>query len=97
MALEAEYREKIVGIISTLQPRAKIYLYGSRAKEAEVKGSDVDLAIDTGEKLKPRNMLEIHDVLENTHIPYSCDVVDLQNISESFKNAILKDAVLWKE
>jgi len=68
----------------------KLYLFGSRAKGRARKYSDIDLAVDSAELTdKIKSDLEIY--FEDSTIPYEIDIVDLNNISEKFKNIISDD------
>ena len=96
MALEKEYKDKIIELLTALFPKAKIYLYGSRARDTESTRSDIDIAIDAGEKLKSRYIGEAQDVLEATIIPYQFDVIDLNRVPQRLREEVLKEGVLWK-
>ena len=72
---------------------AKFYIFGSRARGKYREYSDVDIAIDCpnlDEKTKSKLELEF----ENSTFPYEVDIVDINNIKESFKKLILDDLVL---
>lgn len=70
----------------------KLYLFGSRAKGRARKYSDIDLAVDSPELTdKIKSDLEIY--FTDSTIPYEIDIVDLNNISEKFKNIISDDLV----
>ena len=74
-------------------PEAKFYIFGSRAKGKYREYSDVDIAIDSLDltaSLKSKLELEF----ENSTFPYKVDIVDLNNIKDSFKNLIQDDLVL---
>ena len=90
--LKPEVRKKIITFLQYLFPGAKIYLYGSRAKQTFHDRSDIDLAIDAG---KAVFLGEARDVMEALAIPYKIDLVDLHVISAEFKNEIMKTAVEW--
>ena len=95
--IDERNKQKIVGLIGVLLPNAKIYLFGSRARGDHSERSDIDLALDTGEKIERSLVGEIRDVLEATNIINSMDVVDLNGaISPMMREAILKERVLWK-
>lgn len=96
MALDPKYKEKIVGLISALYPDSKIYLFGSFAKGTDERLSDIDIAIDIGERLKPGKLLEIQGVLEGIHIPHHIDVVDFHRIPDVLREAIVRERVVWK-
>ena len=88
-------KQKIIGLLLTLFPTAKIYLYGSRARGTQREFSDIDLAIDAGKSDKPLRLGEVRSILEATNIPYKIDLVDLNFASPALKNAILQEGVLW--
>ncbi len=91
--IDADIKAKIIGILHTLFPGAKIYLYGSRARGTNREYSDIDLAIDTG---KPQiNIGEARAIFEASHIPYKIDIVDLQSASPKLREMILKDGKIW--
>ena len=74
-------------------PDAKFYIFGSRARGKFREYSDVDIAIDCQDlttTIKSRLELEF----ENSTFPYEVDIVDLNNIKESFRNLIQDDLVL---
>ena len=74
-------------------PNAKFYIFGSRAKGKFREYSDVDIAIDCPNlETSIKTKLEIE--FENSTFPYEVDIVDLNNIKESFKNLIHDDLVL---
>ena len=74
-------------------PNAKFYIFGSRARGKYREYSDVDIAIDSLDLTSEiKSKLEIE--FENSTFPYEVDIVDLNNIKESFKNLIKDDLVL---
>lgn len=94
MDIEARHLEIIKNILKELIPTAKVYVFGSRAKDSAKKYSDLDLAIDLNQgKLDLSIMAKLCSVFEQTTIPYKIDIVDLNNISSEFKNNIEPDFV----
>ena len=74
-------------------PDAKFYIFGSRAKGKYREYSDVDIAIDSPNLTSAiKSKLELE--FENSTFPYEVDIVDLNNIKESFKKLIQDDLVL---
>ena len=96
MMLEEEYKKKIVGILSVLFPDATIYLFGSRARGTARERSDIDIAIDAKDKLRPARISEARDMLAESNIPYTIEIVDLHSVSESMRDNILKEGIIWK-
>ena len=73
-----------------------IYLFGSWARGTQHHGSDVDIAIDFKGKNDPLKIAEIREILEESTIPYSVDVVDMHNASEGILQEIKKEGIRWK-
>ena len=74
-------------------PDAKFYIFGSRAKGKYREYSDVDIAIDCPD-LTSNIKSKIEFEFENSTFPYEVDIVDLNNIKETFKVLIQDDLVL---
>ena len=74
-------------------PEAKFYIFGSRAIGKYREYSDVDIAIDSSD-LTPTMKSKLEIEFENSTFPYEVDIVDLNNIKESFINLIQDDLVL---
>ncbi|MCK5632566.1 nucleotidyltransferase domain-containing protein [bacterium] len=95
--IDEKTKNKIIRLILALFPTAKIYLFGSRATKTHSMWSDIDIAIDTGEKIPFVLVGEVIDVLKGTDIPYMIDVVDFHDISDVMKQSILKEGIIWKK
>lgn len=96
--IDAIIRRKIVGTIKAFIPDAKIYLFGSRARGDFRDRSDIDIALDTGKKLKRGDVGEVRDVLNASNISYKIEVLDINGaLEQEMRDNILKDWVLWKD
>lgn len=93
--VEPRHLKLIMGILKKHLPLgAKVYAFGSRAKNCAKQYSDLDLAIDiNGDKLDFSTESKLKSDFENSLIPYTLDVVDLNSISESFRNNIKNDLI----
>ncbi|MFM7458606.1 MAG: restriction endonuclease subunit S [bacterium] len=81
-----------------LEEGAYIFAFGSRANWTAKQSSDLDLAIDGfGVKLDKKIKSNLEDAFEESDLPYKVDVVDLNSVSESFREAIQDQLVrvLW--
>ena len=94
--LNPRYKEAIIKALEYHFPRAKIILFGSRARGSNQSGADIDIAIDTGSQLKLRDMSRARTTLENLFIPLEVDLVDLHGISDELKQVIQNEGLLWK-
>lgn len=86
--LEEKYISFIKEVIFKYLQECKIYLFGSRAKGKARKYSDIDIALNS-KYLDEIILLKIKNEFENSTLPYEVDVLDLNNISESFKKHII--------
>lgn len=90
--LETKYLDFIKQTVSEYLQEYKLYIFGSRAKGKAKKYSDIDIAIDSPElTTKIKSKLEF--IFENSTMPYEVDIVDLNNITYSFKNLIKDDLI----
>jgi len=97
MNIEQEYKDKIIAVVSALIPEAKIYLFGSRATGKHAEMSDIDIALDVGQKIEPHWRIgEIRDTLQGLFIPYKIDVVDVYRIPDSMREILLEEKIVWK-
>jgi predicted nucleotidyltransferase len=75
--------------------RARLYLFGSRARGDARRASDVDIAILPDAPLEPGTLARIRDALEESTIPYEVEVIDLSSVDESFRRKVLAEAIAW--
>ncbi len=97
MMTQQEVRQTIVGTIRRYLPvgRVKIYLFGSRAEGRPTPASDFDIALDAGTRIDGATLSHIRQDLEDSHIPYRVDVVDVARMSGDFRSIALPRAVPW--
>jgi len=94
--IDKEVKDKIIALISALVPEAKIYLFGSRARGKHSQWSDIDLALDSGEKISSSVIGEVLSVLAGTDIINKIEVVDVYSVSDDMRESILEERVIWK-
>ena len=75
----------------------KVVLFGSRARGDFVSTSDVDVGIIIGEGVDRKKLILLREYIEELNIPYKVEIVDFSNVSEDFKQMVLKEAVVWKD
>lgn len=91
-----EQKDTIIKLLTVLFPNAKIYLFGSRARGTHKAWSDIDLAIDDNREISHYDLAQAKSVIEGLTMPYTVDIVDINNIPEELKNIILKEGIIWK-
>ena len=90
-------KDKIIKIIEIFFPNAKIYLFGSRAREDHNERSDIDIAIDAGSPISLTEKGQILSMIDALNIPQKTDIVDFQRAPQALKDNILKEGILWKK
>ena len=75
--------------------RARLYLFGSRARGDAARTSDIDIAIWPEAPLEPGTLARIRDALEDSTIPYAVEVIDLSSVDERFRRRVLAEAIAW--
>lgn len=90
-----EIKHKIIYVIKAVIPDAKVFLYGSQARNDAKSKSDIDIAIQSKNKISRFDIGEIKDMLDASNILNSIDIVDLDSVDEEFKNEISKEMIEW--
>ena len=75
----------------------KVWVFGSRAKWTTKESSDLDLAVEGAGKLDDKAMVRLEVALEESDLPYTVDVVDLNAVSPEFREIVegQKVALFW--
>jgi len=92
-----QVRAEIVAAIRRYIPssRLQIRLYGSRAAGTFTPVSDFDVALDMGSRIDGSILERIRGDLEDSHIPYRVDIVDLASTTPAFRTLAMADAIPW--
>jgi predicted nucleotidyltransferase len=67
------------------------YVYGSRARGDQKRLSDLDLA--TYDEISWQDKVKLEEAFEESDLPYTVDLIDLNKISRGFFDSIKKDLV----
>ncbi len=85
--------QTVVNIIHNyLTPEYKPVLFGSFARGDALNTSDIDIGIIGKEKVRWDIMVKIKQEIENIPTLRSIDIVDLNTVSDKFKNKALAEA-----
>ena len=82
------YKKNLLQIIKDELPGCRVYIFGSRARGDYKQGSDIDLALDLGVKIDSNKIYAIKDRIEESTIPLHVDLVDINAVSEKFREKI---------
>ena len=66
----------------------QVWVFGSRARHAATRASDLDLALEGKSRLDNATMAKLEYSLEMSALPYEVDVVDLNDASDGFRDII---------
>jgi predicted nucleotidyltransferase len=75
--------------------RARVYLFGSWVRGQAGRTSDIDVAVLPLEPLPAGLLSEIREALEESHVIYPVDLVDLSESTPQFRERVLREGVLW--
>jgi|SRR5579872_3075052 len=78
-----------------LLSNTKVFIFGSRVTKAKKKFSDLDLAMDANEILPISILSSLEHDFSESDLPYKVDIVDLNNMSESFRKKIQMEMILF--
>ena len=90
-----EVRRIVLDVLS--EKDVKVYLCGSWARGEATRLSDIDVAIDPHVTLPRGTLARLRERLEESHVPYHVDVVDLTRTSPEFRQRVLTEGVLWSD
>jgi len=91
----AEVRRIVVDVIGS--ENATIYLFGSWARGDATRTSDIDIAIEPLAELPRGALARLRESLEESHIPYHVDVVDLRKTAPEFRRRVLTEGIPWND
>ncbi len=78
--------------------RARVFLFGSRARGDHRPASDIDLALLPQDPLPRGLVAEIREALEESPVPFFVDLVDLVDLSEASPGLcerVLREGIEW--
>jgi predicted nucleotidyltransferase len=77
--------------------RFQLFLFGSQSTKRAGRTSDIDVGILPMDPL-PRGLLsEIREELEESHIPYPVDLVDLSRSNPEFLQQVREEGEIWSD
>lgn len=94
MRLKQEIIDFLKHEVSTIDPNAKVYLFGSRTDDTK-KGGDIDILILSNQKIKPEKITKLRIKFFDTFGEQKLDIVNFTfDENSAFKKLILLDAIL---
>ena len=96
--IRPDHLEIVQDILHACLPAGfKVWVFGSRANWTTKDSSDLDLAVEGAGALDFRAMVRLEVALEESDLPYTVDVVDLNAVSPEFREIVegQKVALFW--
>ena len=85
-------------ILSRLKDyKFSLFLFGSQSTERAGRASDIDVGILPMAPLPKGLLSEIREELEESHIPYPVDLVDLSRSNLEFLQHVKQEGVIWSD
>jgi hypothetical protein len=75
----------------------RVYLFGSHARGTAHRASDIDVAILPLEPIPPWLLSVLRGALEESHVPYRVDLVDLSMTDPAFRARVIHEGIVWNE
>jgi predicted nucleotidyltransferase len=91
-----QMRDLVLRVTSALD--CTIFLFGSRARGANRRSSDIDIGfsgLSEAEFIKMRDQLLSE--LEESVIPHHVDLVNIDTVPGTFRTLAMKEVVVWKQ
>jgi len=77
--------------------RTRVYLFGSRARGRAGRTSDIDIGILPLEPVPLEVWSRLREALEDSHVLYPVDLVDLSRVPAEFRQRVEGEAIAWGE
>jgi len=101
--MEQEISDEYLSALKTLvlkhmkSHKAKVFLFGSRAKGTAGRFSDFDIGILPIDTIPHTVFADLRERIEESSIPYQVDVVDLSQTDDAFKEKVMSEGILWTD
>ena len=93
--IRPDHLEIVQGILREYLPEGvKVWVFGSRANWTTKDSSDLDLALEGENALSHKLLGVLKDAFDDSTLPYTVDVVDLNRIRGSFRQIVESQRVL---
>ena len=92
--ISAGHLDTVRSVLRTHLPHGvEVWVFGSRARGAAKRSSDLDLAFEGPVKLDREILAAIENAFEDSDLPYTVDLVDLKAIGGVFEQVVLAQRV----
>ena len=95
--ITADEYNTIKQVLNNYLRDCNVYVFGSRAKNTARINSDLDLALESisGAKIASTIIIDLKEAFNNSNLPYGVDIIDLNNISNTFRTLINQEKKIF--
>ena len=87
--IRPDHLEIVQGILREHLPGGvNVWVFGSRADWTTKDSSDLDLALEGKTKINHKVLGALADAFEDSNLPYTVDIVDINRVSDKFKGIV---------
>ena len=88
------HRKIICDILNEHLPSSvNVWVFGSRADWTTKNSSDLDLALEGESKMDYKIIRALEDAFEDSDLPYTVDIIDMNTINSKFKQIVSKQMI----
>ncbi len=92
--ITSEQKKTVLSILKKYFPKAKLFVFGSRATNRSLKPfSDLDIAVDDLKVISTDDIANANENFSSSDLPFKVDIIDLNSISTEFKKNIEPDLI----
>jgi predicted nucleotidyltransferase len=95
--IEPRHENTVLDILRQfLTPQITVWVFGSRAKHNAKPYSDLDLALESSDntKIDINLIIKLETAFEESDLPWKVDIIDMNDISETFRDIVIKNRCL---
>ena len=87
--------ERIFAPVFGRHANAQIKLFGSRARGAAHRSSDIDIALISPLGIAAAEISALREALEESRVPFRIDLVNYATVSPELRTAIDNEGITW--
>lgn len=92
--IEADHWKIVRATLLETLGNCDVYAFGSRARKSAKPYSDLDLAVRSQHPISQHTLARASLEFEESDLPWSVDIIDIDDVTPEFRKAIESDLVL---
>ncbi|MDC0980243.1 nucleotidyltransferase domain-containing protein [Bdellovibrionales bacterium] len=83
-------------IVAELGSEVGVFLFGSRARDEQLKFSDFDVGLYAGKPIPEESIRKINSALKESTLPFKVDLIDFYRTKKEFQLIALEEIKVWQ-